>query len=325
MKNPLVSFSNSSIFTKSISETKSLFLCALLLPILVLFALEAKTQTVTFSYTGNVQSFTVPQGAVDISIRAAGGSGGSSDFGGGAGGLGADVYGEFLVTPGQTYNIVVGQAGTGNTFGGGGGGGTFVYSGDIGNSGLLVAAGGGGGAGRDGGEGCDASISNDGTLLGLGCALGAMSGNPGACGPGDFGGGGGAGWLGSGQGLCGIGPGGGGGDQWEGGVVGSSGTLGGFGGGGGSSFAGGGGGGYSGGQGDVDFGFGAGSGGSFNSGLNQNNLLASSGGNGSVEITFLSPIPTLGQWGLIILSLLVLIMGAVAIVAKPSFLGLKKG
>ncbi len=92
------------------------------------------------SLTG-VQSWTVPySGAYRIQTYGA--------AGGGNGGAGASMLGDFNLSAGQVLKIVVGQKGingTGGPFGycgGGGGGGSYVVSGT--NS-LLIAAGGGGG------------------------------------------------------------------------------------------------------------------------------------------------------------------------------------
>ena len=83
-------------------------------------------QTVTFNYTGSVQSYTVPPGVSNVTIDASGAQGGGSN--GGAGGLGAQMTGTFAVTPGEVLSVVVGQQGllqvggnAQNSSGGGGG------------------------------------------------------------------------------------------------------------------------------------------------------------------------------------------------------------
>jgi hypothetical protein len=108
-------------------------------------------QTLTFSYTGAVQTFTVPAGVTSLTISASGAQGGGNT----GGGLGALMSGDFTVTPGETINIVVGQQGQLQIGGqsqnsSGGGGGSFVYRN---SSNLLLAAGGGGGGGFSGGGG----------------------------------------------------------------------------------------------------------------------------------------------------------------------------
>lgn len=102
-----------------------------------------------------IQEWTVPKNGT-YRIRAYSAQGGpfDTDFDGKTpesfGGKGAYMEGEFELTKGETYNIVVGQqpaysAGDGNG-GSGGGGGTFIYTGAVGGDGLLVAAGGGAGS-----------------------------------------------------------------------------------------------------------------------------------------------------------------------------------
>ncbi|MCB9315720.1 MAG: HYR domain-containing protein, partial [Lewinellaceae bacterium] len=125
-----------------------------------------------FNYSGSVVDWVVPAGVTSINIEAKGAQGGDNISLNGLGGTGAIISGDFLVTPGQTIKIVVGQRGknatTGNQFNGagGGGGGTFVWL----NGALqpLIVAGGGGGSSltNDGVPhyyGKDASLTNDGT------------------------------------------------------------------------------------------------------------------------------------------------------------------
>jgi len=79
--------------------------------------------SVTFSYTGVEQSFTVPPGVSSISVVATGGGGGSgySTPAGGAGGaaaLGAQVTATLSVAPGETLYVEVGGTGApGSLFG----------------------------------------------------------------------------------------------------------------------------------------------------------------------------------------------------------------
>jgi hypothetical protein len=63
----------------------------------------------------------------------------------GAGGLGAEIGGDFVLTTGEILQIAVGGKGSDTIFGGGGGGGSFVVG--PGNPSLIVAGGGGGGGG----------------------------------------------------------------------------------------------------------------------------------------------------------------------------------
>ncbi len=136
--------------------------------------------TQSFSYTGSVQTFTVPSCVDTLHIKAwgAGGSGGGGDsYPGAVGGGAAYVKSDVAVTAGQIITILVGggagpggqcsgcapggSTGWGNGIysggqggnagcsgcsggGGGGGGGSAIY---IGSTVLLVAGGGGGGSG----------------------------------------------------------------------------------------------------------------------------------------------------------------------------------
>ncbi len=92
------------------------------------------TSTTDFSYTGTIQSYTVPAGVTSITITAKGAGGGTNGYSGGAGG---SSTGTLSVTPGATYYILVGRTGSGTTGGYGGGG-------NGGSSGANLGAGGGG-------------------------------------------------------------------------------------------------------------------------------------------------------------------------------------
>lgn len=110
-----------------------------------------------FNFTGELQTFTIPENVCAVRIRAEGARGGNYiDETPILGGLGASIQGDFLVIPGETLSILVGGAGIDNTLSGaGGGGGSFVWKGIgfgpfgafLNSSTLLIAAGGGGGAG----------------------------------------------------------------------------------------------------------------------------------------------------------------------------------
>ena len=99
----------------------------------------SQTQTVTFNYTGAVQTWVVPPCVTSINVVAAGAKGGGS-----VGGNGARITGTLTVTPGQTLNIYVGGMGTcGNNSGGWNGGGTGYASNPVN---VLYNSCGGGGA-----------------------------------------------------------------------------------------------------------------------------------------------------------------------------------
>jgi hypothetical protein len=294
------------------------------------------TQTMcTTAYAGNpsvtvaggIQSWTVPvSGTYTITGTGAQGASGDAGF---VGGRGAQVSGQFNLTAGQVLQLVVGQQGVGQSSGtnGGGGGGSFVVSSGVP---LLVAGGGGGTRTSVAQNGCDASITQyavtgsgssttstcalETTNLGLGGIISSSS------------------WGSAGAGFNGDGatdPSGGGthggGFSWANGMLGgtsdrtcSTSAPGGFGGAGAGNgcWGGGGGGGYSGGDGGRV----AGGGGSFNAGTSP---LATAGvgvGDGSIVIQSVTlavatPVPTLSQWGVILLAGL-LLLGAFVILRR---------
>jgi hypothetical protein len=281
--------------------------------VLVLAPVAGAT-TITFSYTGALQTFTVPAGVSSITITAEGGdggTGGSLDNGGRA----VIETGTFAVVAGSGLSVLVGGAG-GFGVSGGGGGGSFVYT--IGAATPMIAAGGGGGAGNGAGithsPGVDATTSTNGTMGDGNITDGGTGGGGGQSLSSDGSGGGGGGYTGDGQaGAIGDNPntggaggsavtsgGGGGAGAPNGGV---SAGVGGFGGGGGAGFGdsttctvpaaanGGGGGGYSGGGGGamcpLRYSGGGGGGGSFNAGSDQSSALSTYfDGNGQVVITY---------------------------------------
>lgn len=119
-------------------------------------ASAAVPQSVTFPYTGQTQTWTVPDGVTTVQAvvdGAAGGDGASSlnySGGYGMGGAGAQVTTTILVTPGEVLTVFVGQGGSQGqllTSGGGGAGGTGVEPGGYGGTPDDFFAGGGGGGG----------------------------------------------------------------------------------------------------------------------------------------------------------------------------------
>jgi hypothetical protein len=256
--------------------------------------LKGQVSTQTFSYTGSLQSFTIPMLCVNtITIEARGAGGGSvSTSCVGNGGLGARMIGEFSVTPGQVLTILVGQAGISNGSDAGGGGGSFVVAQ---STVPLIVGGGGGGASNNitncgaNINGLNATITTTATASGNNLVAGGINGNGGGASSGSGGGGGGFytnGTPGSGNangyGRAFVNGGAGG--------IGSNNNHGGFGGGGcgwQTGGNGGGGGGYSGGGTSGSNPYSAGGGGaSFNSGSNQNNTAGVQAGNGLVIITY---------------------------------------
>ena len=220
---------------------------------------QSATGTATFSFTGAIQTFTVPVGVTSVVIAAHGAEGGAGGSNGAGSGLGGLVTATLAVTAGSTLNIFVGgQGGTGTFIGsgaggfngggaggggslaGGGGGASDVRRGGVALSDRVVVAGGGGGAGGAavaivGGGGGGLTGQTGGLSA---SATGGIGGNQAAGGAGGTGfASGAAGALGTGGAGApgGIGAGGGGGGGLFGGGGGGAGAAGG-GGGGGSSF-----------------------------------------------------------------------------------------
>ena len=233
------------------------------------------TATQSFSYTGQIVTWTVPTGVTSLTIEARGAEGGDIINRKDPAGKGAIVSAQVNVTPGQSLSILVGQQLSGR---GSGGGGSFVVGpGTPNNPTPLVIAGGGGGASTGSG-------SSDAKHGQLGPEGGGGNGGSNGSGGGSDGSYGGGGLLGDGAGGSGGGKsfinGGAGGDDGS--------SLGSFGG--GASGSAGGAGGYSGGGGNINI-YGGG-GGSFTAGTR---LFARTGatdgnsGNGLVAITYAVP------------------------------------
>lgn len=157
--------------------------------------------------SGSVQSWTVPKTG-DYKFEAFGAKGGSQSNGN-QGGSGMRILTNLItLTSGTVINIMVGQAGSSNSFttgdnNAGGGGGTFVWN-DSNNS-LYVAAGGGGGAASVDYSFKNASETTSGqngfghTFNTSPTSLGGLNGQGGHHGDGDNRGAGGAGWLSDGK------------------------------------------------------------------------------------------------------------------------------
>lgn len=292
--NPVQTYYFDQVYSYSkelVAKAGRSFLNFLILSGILISSVFAQSQT--FTYSGSIQTFTVPVGVFSLTVDARGAQGGSSS--GQPGGLGARMLGVVSVTPGQSIQILVGQQGFAGTSGGGGGG-SFVVA--PGNVPLVVAGGGGGGyyssysagsvnmAGSIGTSGMNGYHGMNGTIEGLG----GINGNGGASGntytaDGSGGGGfftnGGNGSPSQG-GLAFI-------NGGAGGIGGGSGGRGGFGGGGGGDWSswtgGGGGGGYSGGGGGVYYGLGGG-GGSFISGTTTTATAGFQSGNGQIVLSW---------------------------------------
>lgn len=128
----------------------------------------------TFSYTGAMQTWTVPAGVCSVTIEVWGAEGGAGNGFGQYGGLGGYATGTLNVSAGQVLNIFVGGKGIDNTngaaggwngggvsaqgytgcgaagsLGGSGGGGSDVRVGGTTLNDRIIVAGGGGGGGNN--------------------------------------------------------------------------------------------------------------------------------------------------------------------------------
>jgi hypothetical protein len=173
----------------------------------------ASTVSTTFTFTGAMQTYTVPADVTELFIEANGAQGGSGASGGnastgGAGGLGSKTTGTLTVTPGQVLNIFVGGQGAtptggfngggngGSTNAGGGGGASDIRIGGTAAANRIMVAGGGGGGGRGGCESVTAAGGGGGGSTGTkgtdaptsggaaGGGFGATQANGGAAGAG---------------------------------------------------------------------------------------------------------------------------------------------
>ncbi|MCZ8286057.1 MAG: glycine-rich protein, partial [Bacteroidia bacterium] len=148
--------------------------------------MEGQTTSITFSYTGAMQSFTVPTCVTSLTLDVMGSKGGDCIYNqpgtkpDDLGGFGGRVVAEYSVTPGQVLNIFVGGIpynGGGN--GGGsiaqahGGGASDIRIGGVTLADRVIVAGGGGG----GGNNCSANAEPGGAGGGLTGATGWQCGN----------------------------------------------------------------------------------------------------------------------------------------------------
>jgi hypothetical protein len=166
--------------------------------------------TLTFTFTGDFQSWTVPAGVTQVQIETWGAGGGAGDMEvgtpntiGGSGGGGAYNVRVVGVTPGESLTIIVGGGGGGGvgSIGGHGGYGGGIENGEAGGQSFGFAAAGGGGGGTS-------AVSRSGSLIagaaggggGGGAGFDVRGGASGAGGHGGdfFGAGGGAGGAGGG-------------------------------------------------------------------------------------------------------------------------------
>jgi len=116
----------------------------------------------TFSFTGAVQTLTIPACITQVTVDVQGAQGGATSSA--SGGRGARVQGQLTVTPGSTLSIYVGgqngyNGGGSSSSGGVGGGASDIRVGGTALSNRIVVAGGGGGAGA---KGTDNVTTNEG-------------------------------------------------------------------------------------------------------------------------------------------------------------------
>ncbi|MEH6348316.1 MAG: hypothetical protein V7785_24680 [Bermanella sp.] len=256
-----------------------------------------------FEYSGNIESWVVPEGVNSIKIEVWGAQGGTVETY--SGGFGAYMTGMFSTSSGTEFNMLVGQQGVPAGKGAGGGGGSFIVQGA--NIPVMIAGGGGGATSYSGYKGLDASLTvmagNSNIINNYGNQAEGPGGGEKSMGGRD-GYGGGSGYAGGGGGLLGRGAlgshsSGGGNSFISGGAAGQSTHSGGkphggFGGGGAGSpnnGYGGGGGGYSGGGGGSWSGTitGAGGGGSsyfHTEASSTSNEITAREGNGQIIITW---------------------------------------
>ncbi len=131
---------------------KRFYLLKLVLPIAIILGLQlsAFAQPITFSYTGSVQTYTVPAGVTSLNIDLAGAQGGNFTSPAKIGGKGGRVTGFLAVTPGQVLYIYIGQQPGASSCGSGGAAGLSSGGGENGGTGSS-SAGQCGGAGAGGG------------------------------------------------------------------------------------------------------------------------------------------------------------------------------
>jgi hypothetical protein len=223
------------------------------------------------SVNGGIYYWTVPHnGTYTIDTYGAQGGSSSNSSYPYAGGLGARMKGDFILTAGTVLKILVGQqaVSTGTSaYCMSGGGGTFVSTSD--NSPLVVAGGGGGSS--NSGQGAAGTTTNRGNVGGLGAGFSANGQS--------------LSWGGIAQSFI---------NGGAGSLGTNNGQQGGFGGGasnhGNCGYTGAGGGGYSGGLESTTAG-----GGSYNSGTVQSNTAGVNSGQGKVIISLVQPIASLSS------------------------------
>ncbi len=137
-------------------------------------------QSLIYNYTGNAETYIVPNNVKSILFDAQGAVGGSAEKS--AGGYGGRVQGKIAVTPGMVFYIHIGGQGLssnnkdthggynggagGNYYSGSGGGATDIRLGNDDLSSRIIVAGGGGGAFENYGSKNDSKGGDGGGLVG---------------------------------------------------------------------------------------------------------------------------------------------------------------
>ena len=275
---------------------------------------HSQVTSVTYNFTGAMQTFVVPSCASSVTISAYGAKGAPGVGGNiGVGGNGGLAQGVLAVTPGQTYNIFVGgtngynggaNPGAGGPFTSGtGGGASDVRFGGVALANRIITAGGGGGGGGGPQVSCNAGVGGNGGVGGNLTGGNGTTGTAGFCGNGGSFGSGGTQAAGGAAGTGNFNCGGPAGNGFAGALgIGGNGGLGimgcgcyigaGGAGGGGGYYGGGGGGGGNGGCGGAYSG-GGGGGGSSNTGALASPVLNAGvqNGNGQVIIQYNCVLP----------------------------------
>jgi len=132
----------------------------------------AGLNTTNISYTGGVQTVTIPSSGVSqVRISITGASGGQASASSNLAGGGATVYAYVNVVPGDVFRVIIGQKGTNGTNEAGGGGSSAVYK-----NGVLIMVAGGGGGEDNTGDGGNGLASEDGGNGGSDLSVGSSNG-----------------------------------------------------------------------------------------------------------------------------------------------------
>ncbi|MBN8877846.1 MAG: T9SS type A sorting domain-containing protein [Sphingobacteriales bacterium] len=128
--------------------------------------------TTNISYTGGVQTVTIPaSGISSVRISITGASGGQATASSNLAGGGATVYAYVNVVPGDVFRVIIGQKGMNGGSESGGGGSSAIYK-----NGVLIMVAGGGGGEDNTGNGGNGLASTDGGNGGSDVSTGSTGG-----------------------------------------------------------------------------------------------------------------------------------------------------